>query len=111
MKFLLDHDVPEEVSQLLAYRGYHRQKLRDVLPITTPDEAVCAYAQANGLIIISCNRNHFLGLAQSCLERGQSFAGLIILIRRRTRQAEGAHLLTLLRRAGETGLGGNINFA
>ena len=34
-----------------------------------------------------------------------------ILIRRRTRQAECAHLLSLLRRADETGLIGNINLA
>jgi hypothetical protein len=39
------------------------------------------------------------------------FHGLIILIRRRTRQEECAHLLALLRRAGETGVARNINLA
>jgi hypothetical protein len=36
---------------------------------------------------------------------------LIILIRRSTRQAECAHLLALLRKAGESGIQGNINLA
>jgi len=111
LKFLLDHDVPEEVAQLLVYWGHDLQKLRDALPITTPDEAVFAHAQTNGRVIVSCNRNHFLALAQRAVEQGQSFPGLIILIRRRTRQSECAHLLTLLRRAGAAGLTGNINFA
>jgi predicted nuclease of predicted toxin-antitoxin system len=111
LKFLLDHDVPEEVAQLLSYWGHDLQKLRDALPITTPDEAVLAHARANGRVIVSCNRNHFLALAQRAAEQHQSFPGLIILIRRRTRQAECAHLFALLRRAGEAGLAANINFA
>jgi hypothetical protein len=111
LKFLLDHDVPDEVAQLLGYWGHDLQKLRDALPITTPDDAIFAHACANGRVIISCNRNHFLALAQRAVEQHQSFPGLIILIRRRTRQAECAHLLALLRRAGEAGLTGNINFA
>ena len=62
-------------------------------------------------MILSCNRDHFLALARQAVDRNQPFAGLIILMRRRTRQAECAHLLALLRRAGEPGLEGNINFA
>ena len=41
----------------------------------------------------------------------QSFPGLIVLIRRRSRHAEGAHLLQLLARSGASGLANNINFA
>jgi len=111
LKFLLDHDVPDEVAQLLNYWGHDLQKLRDALPITTSDEAVFAHARADGRVIVSCNRNHFLALAQLASEQHQGFPGLIILIRRRTRQAECAHLLVLLRRAAEAGLAGNINFA
>jgi hypothetical protein len=37
--------------------------------------------------------------------------GLIVLIRRRSRQAECGNLLTLLRQAGESGILCNINFA
>ena len=64
------------------------------------------YARMHGLLLVTCNRDDFLALASE-----QPGAGLIVLIRRRTRQAECAHLLALLTRAGEDGLHGNINFA
>jgi hypothetical protein len=86
-------------------------RLREVLPVRAADEMVFEFAQREQRILISCHRNHFLKLAREAVEKENSFAGLIILIRRRTRQAECAHLLTLLRRAGETGLTGNINLA
>jgi hypothetical protein len=37
--------------------------------------------------------------------------GLVVLIRRRSRQAECGNLLKLLREAGESGIAGKINFA
>jgi predicted nuclease of predicted toxin-antitoxin system len=111
MKFLLDHDVPDEVEQLLRYWKHDVQRLREILPVTTPDQAVFDFAQREKRIIISCNRNHFLQLARDAVLKAQSFAGLIILIRRRTRQSECAHLLLLLRRAEESGISSNINLA
>ncbi len=111
MKFLLGHDVPDEVEQLLRYWKRDVQRLREVLPITTEDRAIFEFAQKERRLIISCNRNHFLDLAKEAIAKESAFAGLIMLIRRRTRQAECAHLLTLLRRAGEMGLTGNINLA
>jgi predicted nuclease of predicted toxin-antitoxin system len=111
MKFLLDHDVPDEVGQLLRYWMHEAQRVREVLPATAADQAIFEFAQRERLIIISCNRNHFLNLAREAVSRDQAFAGLIILIRRRTRQSECAHLLSLLRRAGESGVSGNVNLA
>lgn len=111
MRFLLDQDVPDEVAQLLRYWGHDVTKLRETLPVTATDEAIFAHAQTSGRVIVSCNRDHFLGLARQAVCQQQPFAGLIVLIRRRTRQSECAHLLVLLRRAGETGISGNINFA
>jgi hypothetical protein len=55
-------------------------------------------------LLITCNRDDLLKLAPG------EHAGLIVLMRRRSRQAECAHLLTLLQRAGEDGIRGNINF-
>lgn len=55
--------------------------------------------------------SHFLALAEQAVGAQQLFPGLIVLIRRRSRQAECARLLQLLRQAGETGLSNNINFA
>ena len=111
MRFLLDHDVPDEVEQLLRYWKHDVRRLREVLPVTAADSAVFEFAQQERRIIISCNRDHFLKLAKGVLAGNRPFAGLIILIRRRTRQSECAHLLSLLRKAGETGVGRNINLA
>ena len=111
MKFLLDHDVPDEVEQLLRYWKHEVRRLREVLPVTAADVAVFEWAQQEQRIIVSCNRNHFLELARQAVSKDQPFAGLIILIRRRTRQSECAHLLSLLRRAGDSGVSGNVNLA
>jgi len=111
MKFLLDHDVPDEVGQLLRYWKHEAQRLREILPATTADQVIFEFAQRERRILISCNPNHFLNLAREAIKTEQPFAGLIILIRRRTRQLECAHLLSLLRRAGESGVSGNIDLA
>ena len=75
MKFLLDHDVPDEVEQLLRYWRHDVRRLREVLPVTSADAAVFEFAQREPRIIISCNRNHFLKLARQAVEKGQPFAG------------------------------------
>ena len=106
MTFLLDHDVPIEAARLLRREGHTAIRIVECLPVTTPDPDVLAHAQAQGWITITCNRRDFLPLAGAGLH-----PGLIVLIRRKTRQAECAHLLRLLRSAGESGLTGNVNFA
>ena len=107
MKFLLDHDVPASIGRLLRYWEHNVTVLPAVLPVTASDEEVFGHACSRGLILISCNRGHFLALAR----QAQNHPGLIILIRRRTRQSECAHLSVLLQRAGENGLRNNVNFA
>ena len=113
MRFLLDHDVPDAVAHLLRHWGHDPIRLREALPITASDEEVFAQAQSLWLPIISCNRNHFLALAHAAVaaQPPRPFAGLIVLVRRRTRHAECARLLSLLRQAGESGIIDNINFA
>ena len=64
------------------------------------------YAREHGLMLITCNRDDFLSLVST-----QSNPGIIILVRRRSRHAECGHLLALLKRAGESGLIRNVNFA
>jgi predicted nuclease of predicted toxin-antitoxin system len=107
VRFFLDQDMPEEIALLLRHWGHAVTVLRDVLPITAPDAEAFAYARAHDLITVTCNRDDFLALAAENPEH----PGLVILIRRRTRQAECGKMLSLLQRAGETGLRGNINFA
>ncbi len=107
MRFFLDHDVPADLALLLRSRGHEAVRLSEALPPDTPDDAVWARACVDGRILITCNRAHFLALAAVT----ETYPGLIILNRRRTRIAEMGHLLTLLKNAGEQGLANNINFA
>lgn len=111
MKFLLDHDVPAEIAQVIRHWGHDVTLLKEALPVTAADEVVFRCAQDQRRIIITCNRGHYLALAEKAIAPETPFAGLIVLIRRRTRQAECAHLLQLFRRAGPSGLDGNVNFA
>lgn len=106
MIFLLDNDVPEELSYLLEHLGHHVRRVREVLPREASDAAVLDYASRRELILITCNRDDFLQLA-----RERSHRGIIVVIRRRSRAAERAALLRLLERAGVEGLTDNINFA
>jgi hypothetical protein len=102
----VDEDVAMEVVRALRQAGHEVQLVFEVLGSRTPDEQVWARAVGTQQIVLSCNRDDFLRLAGAAPK-----TGLIILKRRRSRQAECRHLLDLLRRAGESGLRRNINFA
>lgn len=106
MRFFLDHDVPTEVARVLKQEGHEATELREVLPVGASDAEAFQFARQNDFFMITCNRDDYLALAAQ-----EAYCGLIILFRRRTRQAECANLLALLDRAGESGLTGNINFA
>jgi predicted nuclease of predicted toxin-antitoxin system len=106
MKFLLDHDVPDDLSFLLIQLGHEVTLLRQALPEDCPDEAVLNFAYGRNCILLTCNRDDFLRLAQV-----KPHHGIVVVIRRRTRAAERAALLNLIERAGESGLATNINFA
>ena len=106
MKFLLDHDVPEDLTYLLQELGHEFLRLRDVLPQEAADALVLTFACEQGCLLVTCNRDDFLTLATR-----QTHHGIIIIVRRRTRAAERAALLRLLECAGEAGLTSNVNFA
>jgi len=106
VRFLLDHDVPDDIEYSLAALGHEVLKLREVLPRTTPDEEILRLATQRDCVLITCNRDDFLALVGRVPQ-----TGLIILIRRRTRTQERAALVRLLDNAGEAGLRGNVNFA
>jgi predicted nuclease of predicted toxin-antitoxin system len=106
VKFFFDHDVPADAARVLRQEGHDVVELRDVLPIDSTDRDVLMCARQQGRLLVTCNRDDFLHLVQI-----DGSPGLIVLIRRRTRQAECAHLLALIERAGDAGLAGNVNFA
>jgi predicted nuclease of predicted toxin-antitoxin system len=106
VRFLLDHDVPRPVADALLRHGHDVVLLREALPITSRDQEVFTHAIDTERVMVTCNRDDFLQLAEN-----RSHPGLIILIRRRSSVAEQGHLLRLIDRAGESGIQGNINFA
>ncbi len=106
MRFFLDHDVPVDVARVLRREGHEVSELREVLPVTASDLDALRYASEHGLVVVTCNRDDFIGLAKDRLN-----TGLIVLVRRRSRQAECGKLLALPRQATESGITGNINFA
>ena len=106
MRFLLDQDVPEDLTYLLRELNHEVLRLRDVLPPEVADfcrPRVCSRAR---LFIADLQSQHFLKLAETTPHRS-----IIVVIRRKTRAPERAALLRLLERAGEGGLRDNINFA
>ncbi|HOC58115.1 MAG TPA: DUF5615 family PIN-like protein [Verrucomicrobiota bacterium] len=106
MKFLLDHDVPDDVAFSLEALGHEVIKLREALSVRTPDDEVLSQATQRQCLLITCNRDDFRAAAERV-----PHCGIIILIRRRSRALERAALVHLLDTAGEGGLRGNINFA
>ena len=106
MRFLLDHDVPDDIVFALKALDHEVFRLRELIPATASDEDVLGLAGRRGSVLITCNRDDFLTLA----DRGYH-GGMIILIRRRSRALERAALVRLLDRAGEDGIRGNVNFA
>ena len=106
MTFLLDHDAPIDLVYSLQTLGHRAVLLREVLPITAPDQEVLRYAAERNYIVITCNRDDFLQEAENL-----THAGIIICIQRRSRAAERAALVLLIDRASEAGIVGNINFA
>lgn len=44
MKFLLDHDVPNEVERLLQYWRHDVRTVREVMQVTATDAAVFEFA-------------------------------------------------------------------
>ena len=106
MIFLLDHDVPDDLSYLLEELAHEVRLLRKVLPEDASDESVLQFAHDNDCVLLTCNRDDFLQLAKH-----KPHHGIIIVVRRRTRTAERAALFRPLNGAGATGLKDNINFA
>src|SRR5688500_20393141 len=89
-KFFLDHDVPTDAMRLLRLQGHSVEVLQDAPPRNTDDLEALLYGRSCGRVVSICNRRDFLRLCET-----EPHAGLIVLIRRRSRIAECAALLQL----------------
>jgi predicted nuclease of predicted toxin-antitoxin system len=106
VKFLLDHDVPSEIGRMLHHAGHDVITVKDVLPVTATDEQLFDWAVGDLRVLVTCNRDDFMGIAKD-----RKHSGLIVLTRRRTRVRECSALIRLLTNAGNSGIADNINFA
>jgi len=106
VRFLIDEDVPIEVARCLQQAGHEVPLVAETLGVRTDDVDIWHHAVRAAAIVITCNRQDFLAL-----DGAEPETGLIVLNRRRTRQSECRHVLSLLASAGESGLMKNINFA
>jgi predicted nuclease of predicted toxin-antitoxin system len=104
--FFLDQDVPDDLAHWLRHRGHSVTCLRDVLSTSASDFEAWEWVRAHAAVFVSCNRNDVLALPLD-----GEHPGVVILVRRRTRQAEIAAMHKLLTGAGRQGLANNINFA
>jgi predicted nuclease of predicted toxin-antitoxin system len=104
--FLFDDDVPDDLSHLLCHVGHRVVFLRQVLPRDAPDSVVLDYVVDCGMVLVTCNRDDFILLGTR-----RSHAGIIVVVRRRSRAQERAALLRLIETATASGLTNNINFA
>jgi predicted nuclease of predicted toxin-antitoxin system len=57
MRFLLDHNVPVSVAEVLRERGYTVQLVKDILPIDSPDQLVATVSEIEGAILVSIDRD------------------------------------------------------
>jgi predicted nuclease of predicted toxin-antitoxin system len=106
VKFLFDHDVPDDLAFALEALGHPVLKLREARSTTAPDDEVLRLAAEQDRLLITCNRDDFLAAASRLPHHG-----IIILVRRKSRALERAAVVRLLDSAGESGLRDNINFA
>ena len=55
LKFFADHCVPTSVIHALQEDGYTVYRLRDHLPVASPDEVVIAHTQQMSALLLSLN--------------------------------------------------------
>lgn len=64
MTFLLDQDVPEDLTYLLRQLGHEVLRVRDVLGPEAADSLVLQFAFEGDSLLVTCSRDDFLALAE-----------------------------------------------
>jgi len=72
VKFLFDHDVPDDLSYLLQELGHEVSLLRHLFPKDASDPSVFQFAYDNDFLLVTCNRNDLLELAKQKPYHGSS---------------------------------------
>ena len=74
MRFLLDHDVPDDLTYLLHELGHDVLRLREVLQGAASDSEVLRFAFEHDCLLVTCNRDDFVALAER-----QSHHGIVVI--------------------------------
>jgi hypothetical protein len=91
----LDEDVHVLVADLIRARGFLATTARDVGNLSMPDPAHLVYATAQGMTVLTHNRDDFALLAEEYFIAGHTHAGIILAVRR-TPQDLAQRLLVIL---------------
>ena len=75
LQFLADHCVPNSVIQTLRDANHEVLRLKDILPVESPDTAVIAKAQEIGAVLLSLNGD----FADIVTYPPESYKGIIAL--------------------------------
>ncbi|HEY1014435.1 MAG TPA: DUF5615 family PIN-like protein [Herpetosiphonaceae bacterium] len=78
----LDEDVDVLIAELLRRQGFAATTTQEAGHSEWSDDEQLAYAAANGMAILTHNRNDFQRRADAYFAQGRGHAGIIIAIRR-----------------------------
>lgn len=78
----LDEDVDVLLADLLRSRGFQALTARDAEQLHRSDADQLAFAAANGMAILTHNRDDFVALHRDYHNSGRSHSGILIAVRR-----------------------------
>jgi predicted nuclease of predicted toxin-antitoxin system len=80
VKLLLDEHIWEGLTEALAQRGYDVVHIRSTGRRGIDDEALLAFATAEGRAVLTYNARHFVPLVRLWYEAGRAHAGVILSV-------------------------------
>lgn len=73
-----DEDITGKLAPALRERGFDAQSTAEAGMLNASDEAQLAYATGRGLVLLTSNAAHLVGLAKRYSETGQAHSGIIV---------------------------------
>jgi predicted nuclease of predicted toxin-antitoxin system len=57
VRLLLDHNIPASVAEVFVAHGHEVTKLADVLPVKSDDDDIAGFAEIEGFVLVSIDRD------------------------------------------------------
>jgi|SRR5579859_1274375 len=93
----IDEDITSELAPALRERGFEAQSAAEAGMLNADDETQLHYAVRHNMALVTCNAAHFITLAKSWADAGQTHAGIIVSSEQFSRR-QFSQLLTLVLR-------------